>query len=379
MIKDLGRILICIWLIFTSSVATGMNSEDRIIITVTGMPLIDSDKGGEVVGDDGKTKVVVSSGLLKDIYIVINLDPLNNPQVIDPENIKEANQEDDENPHYNRIHNSIREFNAYDAHNNLINEVQATIAIPYQDDDNDGIIDNTMPPVDEKSLEIYILEDRKWVSIEKIGGKQLGVDTTNNIVFGIVPHLSVYILMEIPFGEIFGRVTETDGTPIKKVKVEAIREDTSRFTETKEDGSYRIEDLKMNREYTIKVTKEGYGAKVESVILREKRMEMNFTLIPYLFETYVYPNPFDFTQRYDVPYPRIKYTLPERCHVRIRIYNIAGELVKELVDEEKGPGTYRSEWRCDDQEGNEVASGVYLYVLERSNKKPIVKKIAIIR
>ena len=65
-----------------------------------------------------------------------------------------------------------------------------------------------------------------------------------------------------------------------------------------------------------------------------------------------YPNPFN-------PDTWISYELPEPGPVTVKIYNITGQLVKALVDEEQAPGDYRVRWSGRDLHGAPVASGVY--------------------
>ncbi len=48
----------------------------------------------------------------------------------------------------------------------------------------------------------------------------------------------------------------------------------------------------------------------------------------------------------------------------LKIYNILGQLVRTLVDEEKLPGRYEVVWDGKDDRGKEVTSGVYFYRLE---------------
>jgi len=70
-----------------------------------------------------------------------------------------------------------------------------------------------------------------------------------------------------------------------------------------------------------------------------------------------YPNPFN-------PVTTIKYSIRERAHVSLRIYNAAGQLVKTLVDEVQSPDEVRpQEWDGRSDAGQIVASGVYFYRL----------------
>ncbi|HTY57529.1 MAG TPA: T9SS type A sorting domain-containing protein [Bacteroidota bacterium] len=60
-----------------------------------------------------------------------------------------------------------------------------------------------------------------------------------------------------------------------------------------------------------------------------------------------YPNPFN-------PSTEISYTVPARSSVHLRVYNLLGQLVADLVNGEVGPGAHTVEWHPS------TASGVYL-------------------
>ncbi|HEV8537904.1 MAG TPA: T9SS type A sorting domain-containing protein [Bacteroidota bacterium] len=62
-----------------------------------------------------------------------------------------------------------------------------------------------------------------------------------------------------------------------------------------------------------------------------------------------YPNPFN-------PFTIIRYSLPVNSFVSIKIYNVIGQNVTTLVDQEKDAGSYSVEWN-----GERYPSGVYFY------------------
>lgn len=70
-----------------------------------------------------------------------------------------------------------------------------------------------------------------------------------------------------------------------------------------------------------------------------------------------YPNPFN-------PVTTIQYALPKSSGVCIRIYNILGQRVRDLVNERQDPGYKTVFWDGKDDHGNEVSSGVYFYRIE---------------
>lgn len=83
------------------------------------------------------------------------------------------------------------------------------------------------------------------------------------------------------------------------------------------------------------------------------------------------PNPFN-------PTTTIEYSVPERSHVTIDIFNMLGQKVRTLVDETKSAGSYRTEWNGCDDAGNAVSTGIYLYRF-RSGDVVQAKKMVLIK
>ena len=86
--------------------------------------------------------------------------------------------------------------------------------------------------------------------------------------------------------------------------------------------------------------------------------EEEITQRPTEFELYQnYPNPFN-------PGTQIKYTLKKTGHVTLYIYNVLGEKVKTLLDQDQHAGFYRIDWDGKNDNGKPISSGIYLYKLE---------------
>jgi hypothetical protein len=73
-----------------------------------------------------------------------------------------------------------------------------------------------------------------------------------------------------------------------------------------------------------------------------------------------YPNPFN-------PECVIAYALPIDCQVKLSIYNILGQKVKVLVDEYQSAGYKSAKWDGKDDQGRDMASGIYFYRIEAGN------------
>ncbi|MEW6508769.1 MAG: FlgD immunoglobulin-like domain containing protein [Bacteroidota bacterium] len=84
-----------------------------------------------------------------------------------------------------------------------------------------------------------------------------------------------------------------------------------------------------------------------------------------------YPNPFN-------PSTTIVFEIPKSEHVSLQIFNINGELIKTLSQENLEAGRYEKNWNGKDEYGNQVVSGVYIYRLkagnfEKSNRMILLK------
>jgi len=89
--------------------------------------------------------------------------------------------------------------------------------------------------------------------------------------------------------------------------------------------------------------------------------------IPLTYALYQnYPNPFN-------PTTTIKYSIPNTERVTLKIYNILGQEVATLVDEEQKPGVYELKFDA----GN-LASGVYFYRL-KAGGFTAVKKMMLVK
>lgn len=78
-----------------------------------------------------------------------------------------------------------------------------------------------------------------------------------------------------------------------------------------------------------------------------------------------YPNPFN-------PSTVISWQLPSDSHVLIKVYDILGNEIETLINEEKPAGTYKIEF-----DASSLSSGVYFYRLQTDLFKEVKKMILI--
>jgi hypothetical protein len=97
------------------------------------------------------------------------------------------------------------------------------------------------------------------------------------------------------------------------------------------------------------VSNNGLSTEFEPIEI-EVKLPRNFALYPN------YPNPFN-------PVTTIKFELPKQERAQLRVYNILGQLVKEVFDEKKKAGYHVVRWDGRDNYGRPVSSGMYIYRL----------------
>jgi hypothetical protein len=140
------------------------------------------------------------------------------------------------------------------------------------------------------------------------------------------------------------------------------------------DGNSRIEGGFVDiGAYEYQSGLKGGGAKIVSGDTSNSKAQLTPTTPKIFGLSQNYPNPFN-------PVAVIEFTIGSDhpgSHITLKIYNIAGQLVKTLVDEEKTPGTYSVTWDGKNNSNEEVASGVYFYELKSNNLRESKRMVLI--
>ncbi len=84
-----------------------------------------------------------------------------------------------------------------------------------------------------------------------------------------------------------------------------------------------------------------------------------------------YPNPFN-------PSTIINYGIPKSSFVSIKIYNMLGQEVKTLVNGNRQAGTYSVQWDGNNETGQKVSSGAYIYRVI-AGENVVVKKMLLLK
>ena len=123
-------------------------------------------------------------------------------------------------------------------------------------------------------------------------------------------------------------------------------------------GSY---SLTGSGSFDIFVAKLGNDTSVENEIIPTKMKLSNF------------PNPFN-------PSTTISFTIASATQeVLVEVYNIKGQKIKTLVNDEFDAGSHSIIWNGDDEYGKSVSSGIYYYKLNVNGKTEVVKKCLLLK
>ena len=94
--------------------------------------------------------------------------------------------------------------------------------------------------------------------------------------------------------------------------------------------------------------------------------------LPSKFNLYPnYPNPFN-------PTTKITYDLVNASDVKLEIYDLMGRKINTLVDQIQNAGHYSIIWNANDQAGNQVSAGVYLFRLQ-ADKQTLTRKMILMK
>jgi hypothetical protein len=93
--------------------------------------------------------------------------------------------------------------------------------------------------------------------------------------------------------------------------------------------------------------------------------------VPHEFKLHQnYPNPFN-------PTTTIGYYLPKESFVEVSVYNMVGQKVSTLVEENKAAGTHQVIWNGLDKSGVSISSGMYVCRMQSENVQVSQKMILV--
>lgn len=84
------------------------------------------------------------------------------------------------------------------------------------------------------------------------------------------------------------------------------------------------------------------------------------------------PNPFN-------PVTRIQFSLPTASNVELRVFDMKGRLVRELINGQRASGWHQVVWDGADQVGQRVSSGTYFYRLSVPGEPDHVRRMTLVK
>ncbi|MBN1756294.1 T9SS type A sorting domain-containing protein [bacterium] len=127
------------------------------------------------------------------------------------------------------------------------------------------------------------------------------------------------------------------------------------------DTTYTFTPTTPFHEFTFRITTYGIATDIEE----KETLPTTFALHQNV------PNPFNATTTFKV-------AVPEESHVKLSVYNILGQEIKTLVNEDMNAGYYQIMWDGRTNTGSEVGSGIYFYEM-KTEKFLDKKKMVIIK
>jgi hypothetical protein len=109
--------------------------------------------------------------------------------------------------------------------------------------------------------------------------------------------------------------------------------------------------------------------------LTDIKEEINNVIPSAFYLSQNYPNPFN-------PTTTIEFGLPKDANIQLTVYDMLGQVVKELFNGFKVAGIYKFSWNADNQFGNKLPSGIYFYELktnESNNQSSLMKKMILLK
>lgn len=177
-----------------------------------------------------------------------------------------------------------------------------------------------------------------------------------------VPALSNVLIREMTTGMIAGVVRRQNTTPIAGATVSASGVNAT----TNSAGAYTL--VVPVGIHSVTATATGFAPQtIENVTVNQNlTTTVNFVLVPPssndddvvpVTATALngnFPNPFN-------PETTISFAVKEPGMVKIEIYNVKGQVIRTLVNNELPSGNYKTVFNGKDDRGNAISSGVYFY------------------
>ncbi len=134
---------------------------------------------------------------------------------------------------------------------------------------------------------------------------------------------------------------------------------------------YRTREIFLSNDFVFAAA-EGNGLIIiENKIVKTTEVDQDFIDLKGFSLHGNYPNPFN-------PETWIRFEIPAVSDVKVKIYNIKGQLIRSLVTKNFPAGSHSLKWNGKNDRGQKVGSGVYIYRVQ-AGKFTRTKKMTLIK
>ena len=191
----------------------------------------------------------------------------------------------------------------------------------------------------------------------------------NNLVRHRYDGHFIYITGNKPYIFILSRESDYSGTIEVNIKGWDLPDGDTTFVEYNSGNSYPVTVSNDIATLNVNLVRQEPYLFILNPFVSVKERESRPVSIA-LFQNY--PNPF-------ISSTSIRYSVAKSGQVKLKIYNVAGQLVKTLVNGEQKAGTYKIEWDGKDTNGKLLPSGIYFVELKVDDKFTKTKKLLLLR
>ena len=182
------------------------------------------------------------------------------------------------------------------------------------------------------------------------------------------------IVLNADYGNmVMGQVCNDDGASMENTVITVKNQNGMTISEGTVNTSqmYMLSGLDQNQLYFITASHDLYGT-IEEVFTSNTMMSVkNFQFFSVQLATEkdpdLVPNSLTLEQNFPNPFnpvTLIRYTISDQQQVNISVYDMRGNLVKNLLNSIQWPGVKMIQWDATDNYGASVSAGVYLYKIQ---------------
>ncbi|MCK9583619.1 MAG: carboxypeptidase regulatory-like domain-containing protein [Candidatus Cloacimonetes bacterium] len=221
--------------------------------------------------------------------------------------------------------------------------------------------ESSWSPLTDEMVTTLNFEDQDWSTLPNSNYKwAVKAIYTADVISA--PAFSNPLIKEVVSGNIVGFVRKPNNQGIADATITV----AGGFSATTNSAGAYIMNVPAGI-YSVTANAAGYSALTyeDITVTPNQNTTVNFVMSPVSTEDEImpvtvtalrgnYPNPFN-------PETTISYDIKDASNVRLDLYNVKGQLVRSLVNQDQAAGRYKVVFNGRDAKGNPLSSGIFLY------------------